>query len=250
VPLEPIAPAAVLVLDFDGTVYVGDAAVWAYAEAVIEDTAAAPRFAERLRLSLTRYLGGEGGDYRDGYDAVAELSADVVSEDALQAAYLASRQALVDGSLPVTAPDGLAEFLRSLGGHVERVLVTNAPRDGVAETLDRLGLSRVIDRIEPNAQKPSGFSTLLPTLLAGRPANALLSVGDIWANDIQPPLEFGCATAFIDRFGAATGPSQLRGATFPELYPGIAEWAADPAAFATRHPLAPEHIDGHEPSLS
>jgi FMN phosphatase YigB (HAD superfamily) len=248
VPAELPTPSPVLVLDFDGTVYVGDGAVWAYAEAVI-DSVGAPHFADRLRLALTAYLGGEGGPYRDGYEAVAALSAGIVSQEALQSAYAASRQALVEGTLAVTAPDGLADFLRSLRG-VERVLVTNAPLDGVAETLHRLGLGEVIDRIEANAGKPAGFDTLLPAVLGGRPATSLLSVGDIWANDIRPPLDYGCATAFIDRFGHASGPAHLRAAAFPELYSGIADWAADPAGFATRHPLQPVRVDDHEPSLS
>ncbi|GAA0425424.1 hypothetical protein GCM10009543_20750 [Leifsonia naganoensis] len=241
-----------LVLDFDGTVCVGDAPVWAYAEAVIagildRDDIAGRELDAGLRARLGAFLDGEPGSpaYADGYAAVAELAAGHADEELLQRAYQRSRRELAGGRLDVSAPEGLADFLEGLAGTAERVLVTNAPLDGVTETLEALGLAGSIDRVHAEARKPAGWADLLPRLLDGRDPRTLLSVGDIWGNDLAEPLAAGCATALIDRFGHRAGPAHLVAPTFPELYPGIAAWAEDPIAFALAHPvdrMTPSHI--------
>lgn len=238
------AQKPVLVLDFDGTVCIGDAPVWAYAEAVIagildDGDADGASIDADLRARLGAFLDGEPGSpaYADGYAAVAELAAGRADAELLQRAYRRSRHELAGGRLEVSAPDGLAAFLDGLDGRAERVLVTNAPLAGVAETLSTLGLARHIDAIHAEAMKPAGWDALLPVLLEGRDPELLLSVGDIWGNDLAAPLSAGCPVALIDRFGHRAGPAQLTAATFPELYPGIAEWAADPRGFAAAHPL-------------
>ncbi|MFF2050834.1 HAD family hydrolase [Leifsonia sp. NPDC058194] len=236
-------PLPLLVLDFDGTVCIGDAPVWAYAEAVIagildRDDSAGSGLDAGLRARLGAFLDGEPGSpaYADGYAAVAQLAAGHADEELLQRAYQRSRRELAGGGLDVSAPVGLADFLDGLAGTAERVLVTNAPLDGVVETLGALGLAGAIDRIHAEAGKPAGWTGLLPRLLDGRDPRALLSVGDIWGNDLAAPLAAGCATALIDRFGHRAGPAHLVAPSFPELYPGIAEWAHDPLGFAAAHP--------------
>lgn len=231
-----------IVLDFDGTVCVGDAPVWEYAEAVIAgilDAGSTGRtdLDASLRARLGAFLDGEPGSpaYIDGYAAVAALAAGHASDDLLQSAYQTSRRALAGGTVAVTAPAGLADFLGSLGGSVERVLVTNAPLDGVRETLAAIGVADAIDRIVTDADKPAGWTSLLPVLLDGREPSQLLSVGDIWGNDLAQPLAAGCATALIDRFGHRAGPAHLVAADFPGLYDGIRRWAADPAGFTAAH---------------
>lgn len=232
----------IIVLDFDGTVCVGDAPVWEYAEAVIagilDAASAGPVDLDAsIRARLGAFLDGEPGSpaYIDGYAAVAALAAGHATDDLLQRAYQTSRRALAGGTVAVSAPDGLAEFLGGLGESVERVLVTNAPLDGVRETLTAIGIADGIDRIVTDADKPAGWATLLPQLLDGRDPSLLLSVGDIWGNDLERPLAAGCVTALIDRFGHRAGPSHLVAADFPGLYDGIRRWAADPAAFAAAH---------------
>lgn len=232
----------ILVLDFDGTVCVGDAPVWEYAEAVIAGildagSAAAVDLDASLRARLGAFLDGEPGSpaYIDGYAAVAALAAEHADDDLLQSAYQTSRRALAGGTVAVSAPDGLAGFLGSLGESVERVLVTNAPLDGVRETLAAIGLAGSIDRIVTDADKPAGWTAILPQLLDGREPSQLLSVGDIWGNDLEQPLAAGCVTALIDRFGHRAGPAHLVAADFPGLYDGIRRWADDPEGFAAAH---------------
>jgi FMN phosphatase YigB (HAD superfamily) len=244
----------VFLLDFDGTVCVGDGPVRAYAEAVVTavldatsdaattDTrnAAGRSFSEELRAGLEAYLDSAavaaGADTPvDGYAAVAALAARHATPAQLDAAYTASREALATSGLEVAAPDGLVALLDELGPHVERVLVTNAPARGVHETLARLGLADVLDDVVTEAAKPAGWDRILPAYLAGRPSEAVLAVGDVWRNDVEPPLAAGCATALIDRFGHRPGPAHAAARTFEELYPAIREWAADPAGFVARH---------------
>lgn len=235
------AARPLLLLDFDGTVCVGDAPVWAYAEAVIsgllDGTSAAPAdLDDVIRARLGAFLDGAPGSpaYIDGYAAVAALAADHATAEQLQRAYEASRRALADGGIAVSTPPGLAEFLRVLGPRVERVLVTNAPADGIRETLAAIGLDDTIDDIVTDADKPAGWSALLPRFTAGREPAEIMAVGDIWGNDLQTPLAAGCATALIDRFGHRAGPAHLTARSFEELYPGIRDWADDPTGFTAQ----------------
>ncbi|TAM71030.1 MAG: HAD family hydrolase [Microbacteriaceae bacterium] len=247
-----VADAArpVLVLDFDGTVCIGDAPVWAYAEAVIagllDDASIADRGGDAsgaldadIRARLGAFLDGEPGSptYIDGYAAVAALAADRLTADQLQRAYLTSRRALADGSIPVSTPAGLHGLLSELGGRVERVLLTNAPDDGVRETLTTLSLDEVIDRVVTDAGKPGGWSTLLPELIGDRSPSTVLTIGDIWGNDLAAPLRAGCATALIDRFAHRAGPAHAIARTFEALYPDVRAWAADPKGFVDARPI-------------
>lgn len=231
VPVDPGA-ACVLVLDFDGTVCLGDGPVWAYADAAfnrIEDAHTRQHLRERLTDFLTS--GADVARYQDGYFAVQGLASSYLDADALDLAYAESRDLLATATdRDVHAPDGLHGFLSSFD-NVARVLFTNAPRSGVVETLTALGLTDVIDAVIANAGKPAGYRDALPRLLGGRQPSHLLSVGDVYDNDIAIPLEFGCATAFINRFGHVPGPSHLHAPTFEEMYDDIDTWARDPSAF-------------------
>lgn len=240
----------VLVLDFDGTVCTGDGPIWAYADAVIDEihraTATADRSArpgdvigkaQGIRTGLTAFLDGVDGHarYDDGYAAVAALSREHVGDVALQRAYRASRRTLASGQISVSAPAGLADLLAGLGPTVTRVVATNAPDDGVAVTLNSLGLGVMVDAIATDMHKPAGWQVLLPELMAHRDAEFVMAVGDIWENDIRSPRAAGCATALIDRYDQRSGPASLTGRNFEELYDGIRQWADDPLAFAAQH---------------
>ncbi len=233
-----------LLLDFDGTVCLGDGPVWAYAEAVVDVVrqhlqwaSEADSIAENMRAELAAFLNGsgEGPRYPDGYAAVAALAAGQLTQGELHAAYAASRRTLAGGDITVTAPEGLADLLGELGGQVTRIVITNAPDEGVRTTLDQIGLGGVIDEVVTGVGKPSGWNGLLRTLLQGRSPVDVMAVGDIWVNDLQPPLEAGCCTALIDRFDRRPGPAHLIASRFEDLYDGIRRWAADPGDFAATH---------------
>ncbi len=242
------AAASVIVLDFDGTVCLGDGPVWAYANAAfgrIDDVRATHQMRERLTDFLAS--GADAAEYKDGYFAVADLAAVHLDANALDAAYAESRHALATSPVDVHAPAGLHDFLDAFD-NVARVLVTNAPYDGVAETLAALGLARHIDAVIADAKKPAGFRALLPRLLGSRPTSHLLSVGDVYDNDIAIPLGAGCATAFINRFGHTPGPSHLNGATFEQMYDDILTWAHDPEKFLRSFPASQAHPSATAPA--
>ena len=225
----------VLVLDFDGTVCLGDGPIWAYANALLPQLDA--EHGRRVTAGLARFLAGdtEPTDFSDGYSAVVRLAGPGVPGTVLSAAYLASRRALAAGAVDVHSPAGLAGLLADLAGTVRRVLLTNAPDIGMALLLDRLGLTDVIDEVITSAGKPDGFVTLLPRLLDGSDPARLLSVGDVWINDIARPLAAGCATGYVDRTGADPRPAHARSVTVPGLFPAVRAWAADPHAFVSQH---------------
>ncbi|SED96584.1 FMN phosphatase YigB, HAD superfamily [Arthrobacter alpinus] len=229
-------PLPILILDFDGTVCLGDGPVLAYAEAVADQI---PKAAQKtLHQGLASFLAEDPNapSYKDGYAAVAALAEGHLNSAGRHHAYLASRQRLAEGTVEIDAPDGLAGFLDSLDGVAFRLLLTNAPLNGVQESLSKLGLSNSVDLIIPDARKPAGFTDLLPILLANKAPYELLSVGDVWSNDIDLPAREGCATAFIDRFEHRTGAATLRAPRFELLYDAISDWAHDPAAFISTQP--------------
>ncbi|MGU3434947.1 HAD family hydrolase [Actinomycetes bacterium M1A6_2h] len=216
-------PPPTLMIDFDGTVCLGDDPVRAYARAVasrVDDAVAA-----RIDRGLAAYFSGSAEPYLDGYSAVMALSDGALSPIELGTCYLESREALARGELTVWAPPGLRDFLASLP--VRRVLVTNAPDIGIRETLRALGLTDVVDDVVTGANKPNGLRALVPELLSEyTDPRSLLSVGDIWINDLAVPRELGCRTAYIDRFGVDHGPADATASTFENLYDFIAVWAA------------------------
>lgn len=212
--------------------------------------------AQQLRDGLSRFLdrgtvADEAPETRapsDGYAAVAALAGAWLTAEQLSAAYRESRQQLAAGTVAIAAAPGLHGLLDSLNGRVHRILVTNSPSTGIHESLTALGLDDTIDTVITEAQKPAGFDDLLAMWTAHRAPNTILSVGDVWENDIRQPLDAGCATAYIDRFGHNAGPSHLRGSHFEHLFDGILEWADDPDNFSLHHPI-PSPTEQKEPQL-
>ncbi len=236
----------VLVLDFDGTVCLGDGAVLTYGR-LLDDALAATDDGHPRRVVeavLARFVGSPLDDEPEGVDealAHAEGSPDgyVVAERvsralgvddaARSAAYAGARAALAEGRLDISAPDGLAGFLDALPEGVRVVLVTNSPEHGVVQPLERLGLADRVDEIVTDARKPSGLPAVLDRLRAeaglGDRPDRLLSVGDIWPNDLEPAAAQGSPTALVERFAAPDARPTHRATTLPELYPAIRAWA-------------------------
>lgn len=219
-----------LLLDFDGTVCIGDGPVWSYAEATLEEarrvSAVTESEADQIRSRLADFFDGQKGeDWIDGYSAVSGLLNGRLSGEATQRAYQSSRDALAEGRVSVSAPEGLAALLERIGGWVERVVVTNAPQTGVIQMLQRAGLAPFIDRVVADAHKPAGWSTILPDLTEGRAASRCMAVGDIWENDLAAPHDQGFRTALIDRFGRADGFPDRTSPDFAGLVDDIDGWA-------------------------
>ena len=231
----------VLVLDLDGTLALGDTPVLGYARAI---ESLAPQ-ADGLTAAVEAFLADPDSDERlrsaqDGYQAVAALcETHGVDTELRNRAYALSRGALDRDLGDVQAPRGLVDALGALDAHL--VLVTNSPRAGLDTLLAHLGVVELVQEVHTDAGKPDGMGPLLAAVLrqhglTAEPAH-LMSVGDIWVNDLAPALELGCATAYVDTFHRQQGPAHVRARTLPELYPALRDWARDPVQFVSAHPL-------------
>lgn len=224
-------PTGTLVLDFDGTVCLGDDPVRLYCEEVVRVLPQAT--GTRITTSLDGFLDGQAvaglDEAQDGYQAVQRLAAGAgVHPAQLDVAYRDSRRRFDAGEGRTWVPDGLLEELavvRTRG--VDLILVTNAPMLGVRAFADRTGLAEQLTGVVADARKPTGMAAILQRLLdrADHPPQRLMSVGDVWANDIEPALGLGCAAAYIDRFGTAPGGATATAPTIQGLYPVLLAWA-------------------------
>lgn len=207
--------ARVVVYDFDGTVSVGDAPAREYLRGIAGNRAD--------QLFAAWDAAGRPG--LDGYAMVADWArANGVSQTDRSHAYAASRAALHDGRIATQAPAGLADLLHIRPDPVRCVLVTNAPIDGIGPALERMGLGGCFDELIGDAGKPAGLPALLRQVLGGLPAERLLSVGDLWANDLAPAAAIGAATALVDPQGTGNGSPTYRACTLTALLPDIERW--------------------------
>ncbi|GGA71384.1 hypothetical protein GCM10011490_22590 [Pseudoclavibacter endophyticus] len=212
--------------DFDGTVAVGDGPVLAYASAVARRLApaAARDFLRDIETALTHHReAGFGPEFLDGYDLVARRACSAgLSPSEVSEAYLCSRSLLGTAQAAVTTPDGLAELLRDLGRCVHIALVTNAPIVRLLGTLESLGVAERFDEVIYAAGKPSGLVPFAGQRLA---VGRVLSVGDIWENDLAPVAALGGDTALIGRPAPGIHPT-FHAPTLAELAASIRAWAS------------------------
>lgn len=233
----------VLVLDLDGTVCLGDTPALLYAEGVASFTDAPEALLElsegflarRLPESAPKALTGA----QDGYEAVRILGvAAGVTDEQLSAAYLSSRAAIGEHPGDIRTPEGLVDLLGGIDAH--RVILTNSPRDGLDAILDHLGVRDVIDEVLTDALKPSRMTAHLDGFLATADAidtpERLMSVGDIWRNDLAPAVERGCVAAYVDVFDRRQGPAHIRAESLVDLYTAISQWSRDPSSFIEANP--------------
>ena len=224
----------VMVFDFDGTVSLGDGPVRSYARFVAAGLEHGERaaFLADIEAGLSGVLPGDL-DPLDGYDLVRLLSAPFAVTDAAHStAYASSRAELASTAAPVIAPFGLAGFLAGARPHARLVLATNAPETRIAEALDSLGLAGAFDATHTSVGKPAGLDSLLDELLADSiledPAAALMSIGDVWTNDLDPAHRRGATTALVGPRADAGATPTLRAASLVELYPRLITWLAPP----------------------
>lgn len=215
-----------LILDFDGTLCLGDAPVLAFASEVAK---AAGRPEASIREPLEAFLGGADSTRfagcADGYSAVAAWAREHdLAASAVSYAYLASREVLEGGELDIRTPDGVEEFLRGFSGW-ERVLVTNAPTAGTEGLVERLGLATLLDRVIGDAGKPDGLRRYTAPGADGdlTRAGRVLSIGDIWRNDLEP-VAHAAATALIERHAQPDARPTFRARELVALYDEIARW--------------------------
>ena len=128
----------------------------------------------------------------------------------------APRVALVVDDHPITHL-GCGRLLAELGyGRVLKAMTG-------AEALAALGLTGLFDRIVTDAAKPAGLRAVLTEFA---PDRRVMSVGDVWQNDLAPAAELGFATAHVGGWLPPGAAPSIAGATVSELLPDLARWVA------------------------
>ncbi|MEY9943555.1 HAD family hydrolase [Kitasatospora sp. GAS1066B] len=222
----------VLITDFDGTLYRGDAPIRRYAEhaAAALPTAARAELLDGVErfLALGAAAGPPLGEAIDGWEAVAVLGRAVGLDTAeLNRAFAATRELMLDAArCPLEVPAGYAELLAELRGEgVRVVLATNSPAAGLDGLLRRLELPPLLDSVVAGTGKPDGLRHLLRAENPAGGRRRLCVIGDHWRNDIEPGREVGAHSAYIDRFGRADGPADAIAPTVEGLLDSIRTWA-------------------------
>jgi ribonuclease J len=250
-----------LVVDFDGTVYRGDAPVRHYA-GLISDTLAPARAKDYLQ-AMERYLESgpaaaagsedtvEAAALREAVDpwgAAAGLAArcHAVPADVLESAFVRSRLWMAEPQCEVELVESLLQTLADLRTYARTFLLTNSGYPGLHPFLARLGIITWFDVIVAQAGKPDGLRRLLQrnlgTDLRERPWR-VFSIGDHYRNDIEPAAEIGAACGYIDRYGRADGPATATAAAAEDLLPALRAWAADPVAATRGRTLAVAYLE-------
>lgn len=260
-----------LILDFDGTLCLGDDPVLTYAaqvDAMLRErglTARLPRTVHQIvaeALAADQLLAAEisyrsdgtpeaAAEQLGGQDPIQPAEAHPVSwplQDGYQLTQLLAHQAgltgaesgacfrrarrqLVAAGLETTdlhAPAGAAQLLDELRSRAVVVLITNSPAEGFAPWLATLGLTASFDAVINDARKPFGMPEALAAARAADDSAAstedVLSVGDIWRNDLAHVSAEGGTTVLIDRFRTGLGVPDHRVSDWSEVEPLLHRW--------------------------
>lgn len=218
---EEASAIPTIIFDLDGTLALGDGPLIAFARA-IADQVGDPEFLGRARLSLATFAEGESG-YRDGYDAITRTAtADGITVETLSAAYGHARILFGSADAAVLPPDGLAAFLRDIGGRARLVLATNAPDNGVKALLESWGVADVFDAMHFTIGKPDGLVPIVREAIKHGPT---LAIGDIAEFDLLPAAQCGAETALVGADAArSTASVTMRALTLADLYDQITAW--------------------------
>jgi FMN phosphatase YigB (HAD superfamily) len=238
----------ILVTDFDGTLYRGDAPIRHYAE---HAAAGLPRRERAAMLdSVERYLAmgvaaadkaehpDEAAALRravDAWEAVAQVGIwrHSLTKPVLDHAFLATRSYMTTSACELEVPEAYRALLSELRADgVRVVLATNSPPGGLDELLDRLEVRSLLDTVVSSTAKPAGLSRLLraelgadtgevPPALAG----TAFAIGDHWVNDVEPAVEIAVPSGYIDRYGRADGPATAVAPDVEGLLPALRAWA-------------------------
>jgi FMN phosphatase YigB (HAD superfamily) len=248
VPARDQAPELLLVVDFDGTVYRGDAPVRRYARLIADGLP--PADAESYLQALERYIADGPAAARASTDTVEAAalreSADTwgaavhlaarcygVPAETTEFAFARCRHWMTKPECEIEVVQPLMDTLAGLREEARITLVTNSGLIGLMPLLERLGIVSYFDDIVPGAAKPDGLRRFLQRSLGPdlriRPWR-LFSIGDHYRNDIEPAAEIGAASGYIDRYGRADGPATARAPLAEDLLPALRAWAANPAA--------------------
>jgi FMN phosphatase YigB (HAD superfamily) len=215
---------ALLLFDFDGTLYRGDAPFRFYAECIARHMVEPDRAGYLARVE--RHLQGEDGVVAaDNWEAVVKLAA-IDDPDLLNGAFLETRTFMMSADCPLEVPEGLVEVLEGAKGRVLRAVASNSPEAAAIPLLKKLGLLHHFDAIRHSAAKPVGLTVFADQLIAthGLSPALVMSVGDHYRNDIEPARARGWVTVHISPRGYHPGPAAHQGRRLEDVLPAIQAW--------------------------
>jgi FMN phosphatase YigB (HAD superfamily) len=241
--IESVPDSLALMFGFDGTLYVGDLPILAYARRCTEHLApdAATAMIDGIRFFLEgktisdRHIDLQGAE--DGRQAVEILATALgLTADRIRLADQLARADMAASAFALDVPEGLSELLSEMVG-VHVVVVTNAQGGAVAGVLSALGLAEHVHEVVADAGKPDNMSNIVAATLSrigatGEP-HRLMVIGDRWSDDLADAARIGAVTGLIDRFGRDDGNPTFRARDLTGLIPDIRQWAARQGAAAT-----------------
>jgi FMN phosphatase YigB (HAD superfamily) len=214
-----------ILFDFDGTLYRGDAPFRYYAQVLARHMA--PADSDRYLSLVEAHLQGVTGIVAgDNWEAVVGLAEPYLADEALwQGAFLETRVFMHGDDCELEVPEVLRTFLQDSHGKVTLACASNSPPEAAIPLMKRLGIYDYFDHVAPSANKPDGLLPYAQDLWGGDLVpERTLSVGDNYKNDIAPALEAGCATAHISPHGYFPGASTAHGHTMEDVMPYIRSW--------------------------
>lgn len=200
------APPVVLCLDLDGTMYRGEAPLRAYAEAMA--AVAEPALGRRLLRRAESFLARPESEapYRDLWAALSAIGGQAgLGWPERDVAFVAVRERILAGEVPIERVPGLPAFVDGLAPEVTAVVLSNSDDESGRRLLAYLGLRGLVPRMMGGAGKPRGFAPALRTLLGRRDYAGGVSVGDNYANDVLAARDLGLATLHVRAPGAEGG---------------------------------------------
>lgn len=268
---ESAAGERLLLLDFDGTVCLGDDPVLGYAEQIdrilaergeqapgpgVRDTVSRALDEGNLLVPEIRFDSSglpEGVDdepepaagaahplswpLQDGYQLTQLLAVQAgLSHELCGQAFREGRRVLIARGFEnsdVHAPEGLSDVLAQLRGQCQVVLATNSPAESFAPWLRYLQLTDSFDLVINDSRKPYGMPQVVARAretAQGGPVRIenVLSVGDIWRNDLEHVHAIGGQTLMIDRFATGLGCPDDRVREVDEALALIRSWTNAP----------------------
>ncbi len=228
-----------LLFDFDGTLYRGNDPFWFYAQSIAQymDQETRTRY---LDLVTTHLNGRPGVVAGDNWEAVVKLAAPIIPDRNIwQKAFLATRQFMMSPRCRLEVPPSLVDFLRQAAHKAKIVVASNSPAEATGPLMEKLGLTPYFDAVFAEANKPEGLVTIVGKLMeTPYDPHQVFSVGDNYANDIAPAVEYGWLTAHISPHGYFPGPCSVRAHSIEEVLPTLSVWMVQGTLPLTNAPEA------------
>lgn len=215
----------VLLFDFDGTIYRGDDPFWFYAQALSRKMN--PTVAQEYLSRVTHFLKSEDAypDFAyDNWQAVVHLAKPDVDDAMIQDAFLETREYMMEEDCTLDIPANLKQKLDEWREGAYLVLASNSPEEACVPLLKKLGLYECFDVVHSSSNKPAGLLPIISNLDLPAADYTYASVGDNFANDIEPVLTAGWVTVHISPRGVFSGKATVEVRNMEDAYSYLDDW--------------------------